>query len=400
MNQLEDPLDILLRSLSNIRQEVNVVRRKVVEVKMEAAFNSDWQEFFPNDITAPKEDDIEVRINHTFKEERGEDDKRSQSEEGGEANQTKLNSFSQSFLHRENEAEREEGDSRYLTIMQPLLPYHQQPEESGGYLDLGTLSQSPNDLHSERPNSFGYTEHCNQYNSQSSPTDVYQLEQFNQYSRQPLQPDSIHNTQLKRGCLKERPVLQAHNNNKQREVEGSSNLGEPKRRRLSKEENRDFEVTSSFPAAANSPPPSFTSPPNPSTIPTLYAQIPMSLLPKEPLPPSSLPQHLLPLSLRSPPVSPALPSFPTPSPSAPAPSNYSASPRPYFPSPRSSTASPVYSPMASPTSSPVPSPTCQVGATVCSHCGTSQTSLWRRDSNGWPLCNACKLYMKVRIVKI
>ena len=87
MNQLEDPLDILLRSLSNIRQDVNVVRRKM---KMEATFNSDWQEFFPNDHNVPilapsyNKDDIEERMNHTFREEHVDADKRSQK------NQTQL----------------------------------------------------------------------------------------------------------------------------------------------------------------------------------------------------------------------------------------------------------------------------------------------------------------------
>ena len=34
---------------------------------------------------------------------------------------------------------------------------------------------------------------------------------------------------------------------------------------------------------------------------------------------------------------------------------------------------------------------------VCSQCGTRETSLWRRDASGKPLCNACKLYFKVCI---
>ena len=131
------------------------------------------------------------------------------------------------------------------------------------------------------------------------------------------------------------------------------------------------------------------------------------------LPPSSLPQHLLPPSLRSTtlPASPPPPSllhFPPPTTDINS-TNLSSSPQSV------ASSSVPSSPMASPVSSPAPSlrpqtagtrckaassqaasSRCQVpGATICSHCGTSQTSLWRRDSNGWPLCNACKLYMKV-----
>ncbi|KAI8385025.1 uncharacterized protein BYT42DRAFT_564442 [Radiomyces spectabilis] len=37
-----------------------------------------------------------------------------------------------------------------------------------------------------------------------------------------------------------------------------------------------------------------------------------------------------------------------------------------------------------------------VGATVCSNCGTTTTPLWRRAPNGDTICNACGLYLKAR----
>ena len=65
MDQLEDPLENLLLSLTNIKEEVSMARRKVAEVKREVAFNADWQEFFPGndgDILADTEPDQEKDI--------------------------------------------------------------------------------------------------------------------------------------------------------------------------------------------------------------------------------------------------------------------------------------------------------------------------------------------------
>ncbi|KAI9098799.1 GATA zinc finger-domain-containing protein, partial [Phlyctochytrium arcticum] len=31
----------------------------------------------------------------------------------------------------------------------------------------------------------------------------------------------------------------------------------------------------------------------------------------------------------------------------------------------------------------------------CKNCSTNKTSLWRRDPNGDPLCNACGLFFKL-----
>jgi hypothetical protein len=32
---------------------------------------------------------------------------------------------------------------------------------------------------------------------------------------------------------------------------------------------------------------------------------------------------------------------------------------------------------------------------LCSNCSTTNTSLWRRDNDGLPVCNACGLFMRL-----
>lgn len=46
-------------------------------------------------------------------------------------------------------------------------------------------------------------------------------------------------------------------------------------------------------------------------------------------------------------------------------------------------------------SSSLPSRSKKHISTVCFNCGTSKTSLWRRDQGGNPLCNACGLFYKL-----
>ena len=38
--------------------------------------------------------------------------------------------------------------------------------------------------------------------------------------------------------------------------------------------------------------------------------------------------------------------------------------------------------------------------TICANCRTSNTTLWRRNNNGEPVCNACGLYHKLHNVSV
>ena len=38
--------------------------------------------------------------------------------------------------------------------------------------------------------------------------------------------------------------------------------------------------------------------------------------------------------------------------------------------------------------------------TICANCKTEQTTLWRRNPNGEPVCNACGLYHKLHGVSM
>ncbi len=38
--------------------------------------------------------------------------------------------------------------------------------------------------------------------------------------------------------------------------------------------------------------------------------------------------------------------------------------------------------------------------TICANCKTTQTTLWRRNHNGEPVCNACGLYHKLHNVSV
>ena len=37
---------------------------------------------------------------------------------------------------------------------------------------------------------------------------------------------------------------------------------------------------------------------------------------------------------------------------------------------------------------------------MCANCNTTTTTLWRRNNNGDPVCNACGLYFKLHNVSI
>ena len=47
-----------------------------------------------------------------------------------------------------------------------------------------------------------------------------------------------------------------------------------------------------------------------------------------------------------------------------------------------------------------PSPKKDTGKNNCANCGTSVTTMWRRNAEGDPVCNACGLYFKLHKVGV
>ena len=254
--------------------------RKMVEVKREAstAFNSDWQEFFPNDHL--EEDDIGVNSK--------EHAATTHFDDGTSGHwpgvQAKLTSFSQTFLRQDDRLEMEHedaGSSKYLTILQPPVPDHQQ-EYTTSIKDRNCRIGS------------NYYDHF--------------------HSQQLLEPHGTQETKPMSQSEYMKDLMQRRT----KIVAGSPR--EPPLSQMGRQVHREPESLPNLATKSNLTPPHsfFSAPPTcPRSPQTRFAQIPPQWLPRQPLPPSSLPQHLLPPSLRSttPPASPPHPSllhFPPP----------------------------------------------------------------------------------------
>lgn len=53
-----------------------------------------------------------------------------------------------------------------------------------------------------------------------------------------------------------------------------------------------------------------------------------------------------------------------------------------------------------PVSPPLPQSAARRAGTSCANCQTTTTTLWRRNANGDPVCNACGLYYKLHNVSV
>ena len=270
MEQQENPLENLLQSLTNIKEEVSMARRKVVEVKREVAFNADWQEFFPGndgDILADTELDQEKDI--------------------------------QADIQVVHDDQMDSG-SRYLTILQPPPAYNEN-------MHVNTEDGYMNSSLGPRTSSSGiyYPDFYNQGNSELS-TDFVQMDAVNQHGDQHGYPRSYYRPVMgqkdpsasskSRNRAAPRAILQPYNFNTG-EIGDIRNLRNIERPMLSRKATKRSEVLS-HPAArplpfapipssssstsrpSSSPQSSTTSSPCP--FPTLYTKLPMIQHPKEP----------------------------------------------------------------------------------------------------------------------
>ena len=254
-----------------------MARRRVVEVKREAAFNADWQEFFPGndgDILADTELDQEKDI--------------------------------QADIQVVHDDQMDSG-SRYLTILQPPPAYNENMHVNteDGYMNSSLGPRTPS-------SDIYYPDFYNQGNSQLS-ADFEEMDVVNQHGVQhgyprsyyipvmgqkgPIWKSSPSASSRSRNRAAPRAILQPYNFNTG-EIGDIRNLRNIERPMLSRKSTKRSEEVLSHPAARPLPfsllPSSSSSTSRPSSspqssttssscpFPTLYTKLPMIQHPKEP----------------------------------------------------------------------------------------------------------------------